>query len=258
MPSRRICPKCYFMNKKEGNHWCENCGEDISSVGIKPLSSECTKHRFYKDDQYFDECPVVLEEPKEKEPVKEEPKVRMVKICSVCGAKNPQNSPVCEKCNHLLMGTDPVPDQEEKEEPKEETPAKVANPIEEERIIHFDVYGFAFKLHNVFLPNIDFSGGEKCYIGRDHQKCLDRREDDFMHISRTHCYLRMSSKGIIFVGEEASKPSSWGTAVFKPRTGQYYKVVPGPQGEIAVEQGDQIILACDYSYTAFPIVVLKN
>ena len=257
MPSKIICPRCYFINDKDG-YQCENCHEDISSVGITGLSSECLNHPFYKDGHFFDECPVKLEVIEEKEPesIQEEPRIRMVKICSVCGAKNSPDSPVCEKCNHHLMGTEPVIDQED--EKKEETPIQEEQPVKEEKIIHFNPQGYAFKLFNIELSGIDFTGGKKSYIGRDFQKTLDRNDEDFRYISRKHCYVRMDSRGIVYVGEEKDRPSSWGTAVFKPRTGMSYKVIPGPEGEIVVEQGDQIILACDYSHTAFPIIVLKK
>ena len=258
MPSKRVCPRCFYINDKEGVYHCENCGEDISATDIEKLTSECDKHHFYKDGQYYDECPVeleVVEEPVPEEKA-EEPKVRMVKICAVCGTKNPPNSPVCSKCNHMLMGTKAVPDVEEVKEEEEKAPASNEQPEKEERIIHFNIHGYAFKLFNVVLPGIDFSGGEKSYIGRDYQKCLDRMDGDFKYISRKHCYVRMDSRGVVFVGEDGPRGSTWGTAVYKPRMKEYFKV--SPEHEVAVEQGDQIILAFNHSPTAFPIVVLKN
>ena len=182
----------------------------------------------------------------------------MVKVCEVCGTKNSPKNPFCSKCNHILMDTEAVPDVEEvkdEETPKEE-PAQKSK--DEQRIIHFNPQGYIFKLHNIALPGIDFTGGVKCYIGRDYQDCLDRKDGDFGYISRKHCYLRMNTNGVILVGEDLDKPSSWGTEVYKPRTGLYYRVKPGPDGEVAVEQGDEIILACDHSHTAFPIVVIKQ
>lgn len=253
---KKVCPRCYFINDKTDSY-CGHCGEIIEHIEEENLSyEECQEHNYYRDGKFFDESPVKPAEPEIKEEIKEEPEAKMVKVCPDCGAKCSPTERICPKCHHFLAGVEAVSDEEKEAKTPIVEEAKPA--IKEKELDYFNPDGYAFYFGNMVLDKIDFRGGVKCYIGRIHQTALMAPNEELRYISKNHCYVRMDSRGTVLVGEDESRPSRNGTAVYKSRERTYYLVKPGPQGEIAVESGDEIILACNSIRHQFRIIVVKR
>lgn len=266
MPRRKVCPKCGYINAID-DYNCYHCSEDITFTEETNLSLECKKHNYFYSGEYYDECPIQLEEPEEKivhETKTETPKKKMVKICPDCGKKLSITTVVCPVCKRFLAGVEATEDVIEEEVFNEEQPKPMQKPlIFEEKILsdeiddgYFNPNGYAFRFRNIVLENIDFSGGDRVYIGRDYQPCLDKVTPRC--ISRHHCYLIMDINGYVYVGEDIDKPSTHGTAVYKQKTRQIEVVRPGVDNQIRVDQGDEILLAFKFASRNLAIIVEKK
>lgn len=94
MEKYKLCPGCGFRNNPLAIE-CEECGEDLSSVRIL---DEQTEERLSSQSASV------------QQPVK---KIRMVRICEECGAKNEPQTRKCSSCGEDISMTVPIPDEKQ-------------------------------------------------------------------------------------------------------------------------------------------------
>lgn len=95
MEKYKLCPGCGFHNNPLAIE-CEDCGEDLSSVRIL--------------DEQTEEQLTSQTVPASQQTAK---KIKMVRICEECGAKNEPQVRKCMNCGEDISMVVPIPDEEQ-------------------------------------------------------------------------------------------------------------------------------------------------
>lgn len=228
MAMRIVCAKCGCINGLDA-YDCDHCGRDVSEDRKTEIPRKFLSFRFfnkldgaegsYSNTPPFESVQVKTVEPepvKRSEPIKrtETPVATrvtdMVKICPSCATACDENALECE-CGCYLKRVNAVERNkngrtiEKAEEPKLETvdfDCDFDDAPSEERL-----YLLIGRNGENEIPV--FFNNNMFVLGRAHQVCLENCN----YVSRTHCFLKLTENGDIYLGENRSHPSTNGTFI---------------------------------------------
>ena len=146
MEKYKVCPGCGHQNNPRAIE-CEVCGEDLSSVRILDAQTQ----------EQLGQRQIVSE------------KVKMIRICEECGARNEAQARKCAQCGEDISMIIPVPDEEQ---------------IQRYSFITLDG-------ETMFMIPED---GTAVTVGRE-QEWKEYLQGKY-YVSRNHAQIRMASEGL--------------------------------------------------------------